>query len=132
MTRNIRKRLQKLESQVPRHPTKLEKETARLKCFLRYAVAYYLGDPTPEESVAEAYSRALGYPRTYEFGKACDAGDPDLTERMASANNKLLAKFGVSWGHEWDAIVDAFKLMETGFSEWYKRRWHETATRSLS
>ena len=67
MTRDIRRRLQKLESQVPRQPTKLEKETAQLGWFLRYAVAYYLGDPTPKESVRDAYVRALGYPSSMNF-----------------------------------------------------------------
>ena len=66
----------------------------------------------------------------HEFRKACEANDADLSERMCLANSKLLAKFGVSWEHESDAIADAFKRMEAGFSEWYKRCWHETATRS--
>ena len=134
MTRDIRRTLQKLESRVPRQPTEQEKIMELHTDFLRYAVAYYLGDPAPdggpEESVADAYARALGYPGSYEFLKACDANDVDLSERICLANSKLLAKFGVSWDHDWDAIVDAYKLMEAGFSEWYKRCWHETATRS--
>jgi hypothetical protein len=50
---------------------------------------------------------------------------------MRLANSKLLAKFGVSWEHEWDAIVDAYNRMEAGFSESYETRWYETA-RSLA
>ena len=101
MTRDIRQRLQKLEARVPRQPTEQEKNMAASRVFLRFAVAYYLGDPAPdggpEESPADAYARALGYPSSYEFRKACEANDADLSERMPGpANSKLLAKFGVS------------------------------------
>jgi hypothetical protein len=128
MTRDIRRRLEKLESQVPRQPTELDEKIIRLDKFLLLAVAYYLGDPAPDggpdESVMDAYVRALGYPSSYEFRNACDANDEDFNRRRCEANDKLLAKFGVSWGHEWDAIIDAFKRMEAGFSERYKRCWH--------
>jgi hypothetical protein len=134
MRRDIRRRLEKLESQVPRQPTEEEELVQLHRQFLRYGVAYYLGDPAPdggrEESVADAYARALGYPGSFEFRKALEANDADLNERMRLAENRLLAKFGLSWEHEWDAIVDAYKRMENGFSERYKRCWHETATRS--
>ena len=40
---------------------------------------------------------------------------------MRLARIKLLAKFGVSWEHEWDEIVEAFQRMEAGFPEQYKR-----------
>ena len=119
MTRDIRRRLEKLESQVPRQPTEQEKIVQLHQQFLRFAVAYYLGDLGPDQSVASAYARALGYPRSLEFRKACEANDADLSERMRLANSRLLAKFGVSWEHEWDAIIDAYKRMEAGFSQWY-------------
>ncbi len=121
MTRDIQRRLQKLESQVPQQPTEDDQFVESLQSFLRYAVAYYLGDPTPEESIAEAYIRALAYPNSYEFLKACDANDADLHERIHLANIKLLAKFSVSWEHEWDQIADAFQRVEDGLPEFYKR-----------
>ncbi len=121
MTRDIQRRLQKLESQVPRQPTEDDQIVRIVHSLLIVAVAYYLGDPTPEGSIAEAYIRALAYPNSYEFLKACDANDADLHERIRLANIKLLAKFGVSWEHEWDQIVDAFQRMEDGLSEFYKR-----------
>ena len=123
MTRNLQRRLQKLESQVPRQPTEQEiREEIVWSCqkFLVCAVAYYLGDPRPEESVMDAYLRALGYPNLYEFRKAIDAKDPDFDERVRLAKIKLLAKFGVSREHEWEEIVEAFQRMEAGFSEHYK------------
>jgi hypothetical protein len=120
MTRDIERRLQKLESQVPRQPTEQEKNVERLQRFVRCAIAYYLGDLTPEESVAEAYMRALGYPNSYEFRKALNANDPDFYERDRLARIKLLEKFGVSWEHEWEEIIEAFQRMEAGFPEHYK------------
>jgi hypothetical protein len=121
MTRDIRRRLQKLESQVPPpQPTEQEKIMENLQRFLRCAVAYYLGDPRPGGSVMEAYMRALGYQHGYEFRKAIDAKDPDFFERDRLARTKLLAKFGVSREHEWVEILDALKRMRAGFSERYK------------
>jgi hypothetical protein len=120
MTRNLQRRLQKLEAQVPRQPTEQEKQRETLRNFLICAVAYYLGDPRPEGSVAEAYRRALGYPNSYEFQKALDANDPDFQERVRLAKTKLLAKFGVSWEHERKEIAEALERMEAGLSEHYK------------
>jgi hypothetical protein len=126
MTRNLRQRLQKLEAQAPRQPTEQDEQIARLRGFLRLAVAYYLGDPAPdggrEESVADAYARALGYPSSFEFRQACEVNNADLSERMRLANSKLLAKFGVSREHKSEEIGEAFKRMEAGLSESYKRR----------
>src|SRR5262249_76612 len=120
MTRDIERRLQKLESQLPRQPTEQEKIVASLQRFLFFAVAYYLGDPPPEEAPIDGYRRALGYPHRNEFRKARDANDPDLYKRDRLARIKLLAKFGVSWEHEWGKIVEAFKRMQAGFPERYK------------
>jgi hypothetical protein len=123
MTRDIQRRLQNLESQVPRQPTEQEKQEKIVQScqkFLVCAVAYYLGDPTPEGSIMEAYMRALAYPHFYEFRKALDANDPDLQQRVRLSRTKLLAKFGVSWEYEWGEIVEAFKRMHAGFPERYK------------
>jgi hypothetical protein len=123
MTRDIERRLQKLESQVPRQPTEQEKNVERLQRFVRCAIAYYLGDLTPEESVAEAYTRALGYPNVNEFRKALGANDPDLQKRMRMANSKLLEKFGVSSEPQAEEITEAFQRMEDGLPEQYKACW---------
>src|SRR5262245_10328347 len=118
MTRALQRRLQKLESQVPRQPTEQEKID--------------LGDPTPEEAPIDGYMRALGYPTSHEFRKAWDANDPDLNERDRLAKIKLWAKFDVIWGeHEWVEIVEAVKRMEAGLPEQYMRCWHEMANLSV-
>ena len=123
MTRDIERRLQKLESQIPRQPTEEEKIKESLQRFVRCAIAYYLGDLTPEESVAEAYTRALGYPNVNEFRKALGANDPDLQKRMRMANSKLLEKFGVSSEPQAEEITEAFQRMEDGLPEQYKACW---------
>jgi hypothetical protein len=70
MRRDIERRLQKLESQVPPpQPTEQEKVAASIHKLLTCAIAYYLGDPTTGEPVGQAYLRALGYPNFYEFRK---------------------------------------------------------------
>ena len=120
MTRDIQRRLQKLESQVRRQPTEQEKNVRSCQNFLVFAMAYYLGDPTPEEAIIEAYGRALGYSNPHEFREAWDANDPDLYERDRLARIKLLAKFGVSREHEWEEIVEALGRMEAGLPEPYK------------
>src|SRR5262245_4836332 len=120
MTRDIERRLQKLESQLPRQPTEQEKIVASLQRFVLCAVAYYLGDPRPEGSVMEAYMRALGYPHSYEFRKAWYANDPDFQKRQRLAKTKLLAKFGVSWDHQAEEISEALERMEDGLPEKYK------------
>ena len=119
MMPDIERRLQKLESQVPPpEPTDEQEAVRSLGRFLMCAVAFYLGDPTPGGSVAEAYSRALGYSHGLEFQKAIRANDPDFFERDRLARIKLLEKFGVSW--ESEELGEAFDRMEAGFSEHYK------------
>jgi|SRR5262245_49009629 len=127
MTRNLQRRLQKLESQILRQPTEQEKQWQKekqweiVRNFMICAVAYYLGDLTPEEAIIEAHGRALGYSNPHELRKAIDAKDPDFFERDHLARIKLLAKFGVSPEHEWEEIVEALRRMEAGLPEQYQR-----------
>jgi hypothetical protein len=60
MTRNLQRRLQKLESQVPRQPTGQERIVQYCQNFLMWAVAYYLGNPTPEGAPIEALRAGTG------------------------------------------------------------------------
>ena len=123
--RDFHRRLDKLESQVPREVTEEEVARSRIVWPLHYAVCFYLGDPTPEESVAEAHMRALGYSDSDDYNKALGANDPDFNERMTSAYKKLWAKFGVNMEdaiqeRKWYVFEDALKRMEAGLSEQYK------------
>jgi hypothetical protein len=121
MTRNLQRRLQKLESQVPRQPTEQEKDVQSFQNFLMFAVAYYLGDPRPEEAPITAYGRALGYPNSHEFQKAWDANDPDLYERDRLARIKLLAKFGVSREHDRKRLLKPSSAWKLAFPSSIKR-----------
>src|SRR5262245_21610945 len=88
MTRDIQRRLQKLESQVPRQPTEQEKKVQTCQSLLMFAMAYYLGDPGPDEAPITAYGRALEYPNSYEFRKAWNTNDRDLYKRDRLARIK--------------------------------------------
>jgi hypothetical protein len=121
MTRDIERRLQRLESQAPPPQlTEKEKTVQIVHTFLRCAVAYYLGDPTPGGSPGEAFVRALGYSHSNEFHNAIEANDPDFNERWHRARNKLFEKFGLSSKPEWEEIVEAFRRMHAGFPDRYK------------
>jgi hypothetical protein len=121
MTRDIRQRLEKLEALVPPQENEHEKIARFYVKLFTSAVAFYLGDPTPEGSIAEAHARALGYPSMYQYKNALEALDSDFAEREASARTRLLAKFGVSWDDPWDKIVAAGKRMAAGFSDQYSQ-----------
>jgi hypothetical protein len=126
MNRNIRRRLQKLESQVPRQRTEQDKLWGWFHGLLFVATAYYVGDPTPDESIRDGYARALGYePGSLEFDKALAAGDDDFNRRRREAGEKLFSKFGFTVKDFLDGNIPegAFKLMEDGFSEHYKQYW---------
>jgi hypothetical protein len=129
-TREVHKRLRKLESSRPRHRPELTEEEKGLKYarqLIWYAVAQYLGDPNPSEAPITAHARALGYePAEFlKILKLIESGgkDPDFQEKYALANRKLFAKFGVdldtSDGKE---TVEALKRMDAGLSENYRSR----------
>ena len=81
MTHEIKKRLQKLEKQIPQRPTAETKINGVLR-FLVLAVAYYLGDPQPDEAPMSAFMRALSYPDSYRFENALN-NLPDFNEKYA-------------------------------------------------
>ena len=125
MRRDIEQRLEKLERRIPRAPTEQEKAQRRFEHLKVHAIAFYLGEPTPEGSVIEAFQRALGYPNGYEFKKALEAKDPDFFKRANSALEKLWAKFGVKLEDviregKWDAVEDALRRMEAGLPDDHK------------
>jgi hypothetical protein len=129
-TRELHKRLRKLESSRPRHSPELTEEEKHLKYardLVWYAVAQYLGDPNPKEAPITAYARALGYEHR-EFLKilkliASGGEDPDYDQKYALANRKLFAKFGVDLPtSNWKKTVEALKRMDAGLSENYRER----------
>jgi len=124
MKRDFQQRLAKLESQANVRRTQL----------LLLAIAYYLGNPTEADSPFEAYAHALGYPSWNELKQANEKERSEVEAREVSTYEKLMAKFGVSWEHEWPAITDAQERMEAGLSDEYKdhlKRWIEWGLREL-
>jgi len=123
MKRDFQQRLAKLESQANVRRTQL----------LLLAIAYYLGNPTEVDSQFEAFSHALGYPSMDEFDQALEKEESEFEARLLSANEKLMAKFGVSQEDEWPA-ADALERIEAGLSDEYKnhlKEWIESALREL-
>src|SRR5450756_380742 len=118
MNRNILRRLQKLEQKERRQIEKADEWYCHL---VVHAIAFYLGNPTPGESVDQAYARGLGYPSKAEYYEAknecCKA---TLGFRIGSAYSKLLAKFGVSFKDRGKVIIDAYVRMKDGLSVAYK------------
>jgi hypothetical protein len=121
VTRNIIPRLKKLESLVPRMQTDQERIGANYSCFLWVNVAFYLGNPSPDEAPATAHARALGYADGYEYRMALEGNDPTLNERYAQANTRLFAKFGSSPDDRSKAFGGALERMEAGLTEKYKK-----------
>jgi hypothetical protein len=119
MMRDIERRLKKLESQVPPRLTKLQRLWLIRERFLTYAVAYYLGYQSPEESIVEAHMRALGYTNSYEDREAYNAFGPDYRERERLARIKLFTKFGVTEEDHPDKVMKAYRQMGDGFPEHY-------------
>ena len=102
--------------------------------LLMLGVAYYLGDPTEVDSPFEAYAHALGYPSWNELKQAHEKESSEVLARGTSANEKLLAKFGVSSKYEWPEVIDALDRIEAGLSDEYKdhlKGWIEWGLRKL-
>jgi hypothetical protein len=125
MRQQLQRRLKTLELRIPKLPTEEEIADRKLQVHILCGIAFYLGNPDSEESLASAYARALGYSSTHEHDAAIHANDPDQSMRYAAAVAKLFEKFGTTLDAEWSVIVDALKRMEAGFSEHYRRSLHE-------
>jgi len=121
MKRDFQQRLAKLESQA----------SARRDQLLLLAIAYYLGNPTEVDHPIDAYWHALGYPSWNELKQAHEKESSEVLARGTSANEKLLAKFGVSSKYEWPEVIDALDRIEAGLSDEYKNHLKEMIERDL-
>ena len=123
MTRNIVKRLEKLESQVE---SEISTEKYRNREYradvLLLAKVFYLGNPKPGEPDSEAYARALGFANSVEMIKTREPDDPHRIKKYARALTQLLAKFGVSGNDISDEVLER---MKNGFSEPYRQKLRE-------
>jgi hypothetical protein len=130
MTRNLLKRLQKLESQLPQEPPQLTVEQRRANYWdliEKSAIGYYLGVPNfvsldgKDKLLAppmDAYAKVLGYSDFRQWVDAATANDPNLPAREFLAKVKLYAKFGVDWPRASEADrLEALKRMRDGLPE---------------
>ena len=128
MMRELQKRLRKLELIMPRQPDEYMCWACALEWF---AVAYYLGDPSPDEAPFAAFARALGYAGERELNKSMTYRPHALVRSFLAAKNKLLAKFGVSGtSHQAIALWQALKRMEAGLPNSYKDRLKAVLSRA--
>jgi hypothetical protein len=123
MMRNIRRRLEIIESKIPREPIEEDDLKTWFALLIRCSIAYYVGEPTPKDSVMSAYMRALGYEDAFAFNSACRTKDPDLAKRSDAATEKLFAKFGIDnyRNCDWGAFVAALERMEASLSDFSNR-----------
>jgi DNA-directed RNA polymerase specialized sigma24 family protein len=115
--RRIRERVKKLEVALPSPPAKEDKLIGFLRNLRILAVAYYLGDPQPNEAIIQAYERALG---VEELASLLNTSPETVMQRDALAFDRLLEKFGVSRTDDWDKLVYALVRMADGFCEHYR------------
>jgi hypothetical protein len=129
MIRHLEKRLRKLESKLPPLPDADECHTDGV---LWFAVAYYLGNPSPDEEPFAAFARALRYENESQLNGALDdIADPNTSfsvrHEFHLAQAKLLSKFGVDLRDPdsnklFEALFEALKRMEQGLPKSYKKR----------
>jgi hypothetical protein len=116
-TRRVQARVKKLEVALPPRPAKEDKLIGFLRKLRLLAIAYYLGDPQPNEAIIQAYERALG---VEELSSLLNTSPETVMQRDALAFDRLLEKFGVSLTDDWDKLVYTFARMVDGFCEHYR------------
>ena len=118
MIRDLDKRLRKLESRPPPEESEEERAARKLESFLMTTIAYYLGDPKPNEPLVDGYQRALGYGYDSEFVDGLKHKGPDYEHRFVDAKRRLFMKFGVDLSTADDGeFREALRRMYAGLPE---------------
>jgi hypothetical protein len=118
MIRDLDKRLRKLESRLPPEESEEERAARKLESFLMTTIAYYLGDPKPNEPLVDGYQRALGYKYDREFVDGLKHKGPDYEHRFVGAKRRLFMKFGVDLSTADDGeFREALRRMYAGLPE---------------
>jgi hypothetical protein len=128
--RDLERRVRKLESTLP---PLLTPEVSWIFGLLWFAVAYYFGDPSPDEEPFAGYVRALGYANESELNNAMVHNYRDLSNRAYSAEDKICAKFGIHIPSlencDSEKLFEALKRMEAGLPRSYKDQLKTLLTR---
>jgi hypothetical protein len=122
MMRGLQKRLRRLECSMPRRQPELTEKQKKLKYeqwLVWFAIAQYLGDPTPSEARIAAHARGLGYAHQGELIRAFENNDPEFDEKWALAKHRLFVKFGADLDapNQSEKKREALQRMEAGLSE---------------
>ena len=131
MMRDLERRVRKLESILP---PLLDGDVSWMFGVLWFAVAYYLGNPSPDDKPVAAYARALGYANESELNSAMHKNYRDLSNRVYRAEDKVYAKFGIYI----DSLDDddlkkhaiALARMATGLPQSYQNQLQMVLTRT--
>ena len=131
MMRDLQRRVRKLESILP---PMLNGEVSWMFGVLWFAVAYYLGNPSPDDKPIAAYARALGYANEFDLNSAMEKNDRDLSNRVYRAEDKVYAKFGIHTESLEDSdskkLAIAIVRMEIGLPQSYKNELKMVLTRT--
>jgi hypothetical protein len=92
MIHSLERRLRRLESLLP---PLLSENVSWISGLLWFAIGYYLGNPAPNEKPFAAFARALGYANESELNSVIEKNHRDLSNRLRSAEDRALAKFGI-------------------------------------
>jgi hypothetical protein len=121
MSRDNEKRLRQLEAELAWQPTAVRELLSYIGLLKNFSIAYYLGDPRPDEAHCTAFWRALGYEDGLPLNILSLGRPPGFDEKYRRAVRALFAKFGVNIdedrGEDDVAIGEAFKRMEAGLPE---------------
>jgi len=121
MTRDLGRRIRKLESILPPLITDYDSWMFGL---LWFAVAYYFGNPLPDETPFAAYARALGYADESEFNRAMADNYLEVSNRVSRAEHKICARFGIDIPSLEDCDLEMFskalQRMEADLPRLYK------------
>jgi hypothetical protein len=92
MTHSLERRLRRLESLLP---PLLDESVSWLSGLLWFAIAFYLGEPAPNEKPFAAFARALGYANDSELNATIEKNHRDLSTRLKSAEDRVFREFGI-------------------------------------
>jgi hypothetical protein len=126
MTHSLERRLRRLESLLP---PLLDESVSWLSGLLWFAIAFYLGEPAPNEKPFAAFARALGYANDSELNATIEKNHRDLSTRLKSAEDRVFREFGIivsSLDEHDDACKARFwenqKRMYAGLPRSYKKQ----------
>jgi hypothetical protein len=129
MTRDLGRRIRKLESSLP---PLITDGVSRIFALLWFAIAYYFGKPLPDEKPFAAYVRALGYGDRDELNHAMLRNYREVANRISSAEYRVCEEFGIHIPSleesDSESFSKALERMEAGLPQSYKNQLKTLST----